>query len=291
MNGMNKNKKLLTTYNEYPCIICRSPGVESYPDLFMLPKNQIMNLPIFDGCDNPTNLPNSSFTVSCDKYCTSIAIECPNPTICGGKYLYIRGCQSTLTQNIQPSVTDSDLDKNNQYCEYDNNFLAYKSNGNPVTLEFIASICLSNIQDPNNKQHCNDYLSPKSKYPISQLKNSCNALRLSKNIPCYKCEDEEKNCYKGSDGSQAYCYKRYMKVGSDNYYVVKGSSNINPYFTNNFCYDDTTTYSLSSFISVPAKRGVCFCSDKDYCNSGNEIYNVKKHLLPVTIFVILLFFF
>uniref|UniRef100_A0A0K0FQR7 Uncharacterized protein n=1 Tax=Strongyloides venezuelensis TaxID=75913 RepID=A0A0K0FQR7_STRVS len=282
----NNNLKPYGNYNsngQYPCIICRSPGVENYPELFLLPKNQIMNLPLLDNCDNPSSLPNSSFFVNCDKYCTNIAIECPDSTACTNKYLYIRGCQNILTQNIQPSITDNDLDKNYQYCEYDSNFLAFKSNGNPVNIEYIASLCLSNIQDPNEKIPCNNYLSNGSKYSISLLKNSCNVLRPSGSFGCYKCQEEERNCHTGSDGSQAYCFKRYMKVGDNKYYIAKGSSNVNPYFTNSSCYDDSTSYSLSPFINVQARSGVCFCSDKNYCNSSE---NIKNAFLKVTIFVI-----
>uniref|UniRef100_A0A0N4ZE94 Uncharacterized protein n=1 Tax=Parastrongyloides trichosuri TaxID=131310 RepID=A0A0N4ZE94_PARTI len=285
-----KKSRVVNGNSQYQCVACRSPYVEYYLDLFMLPQKNIMNLPPSDKCQNPANTQLTNLVVPCDKYCTTIAIANPDYSINSSvpQYLYVRGCQSTLTFNVEPSVTDSDLDSLNQYCEYDSSFYAFKSDGNPISVEYIASLCLTTItSDEKNIEPCNRFLGTgDAEHAISQLRGSCNALRSKKNYACYQCEEEEQNCKKGNDGSQAYCIKRYMKVGDNKYYVKKGSTNINPYFTQSTCFDDASSYSLSSFIDVQARKGVCFCSDKEYCNGGSFFDNsIKSIIIPVTTFI------
>uniref|UniRef100_A0A914Z0X0 Uncharacterized protein n=1 Tax=Panagrolaimus superbus TaxID=310955 RepID=A0A914Z0X0_9BILA len=212
----------------------------------------------FRSCNSSADLGKQ---VSCNGPCLTYIIEDPDEL---GKKLYVRGCQSELSQ-VQTSPNYNNGNGGQHYCEYDENFRRPTSLGTSVQTKILVERCV-NTTLPCNKRinfpgesdqdnNCND----------SKNNNTVNNEALS----CYECEDTNENCKKGKC-SKKYCVKSVAKV-QGTYSTKKFCSNVNPFGTNEVCSAYDLTVTLFNINNIGGHSNICFCKNKQYCNSSTRL--------------------
>uniref|UniRef100_A0A7E4W9L5 DUF753 domain-containing protein n=1 Tax=Panagrellus redivivus TaxID=6233 RepID=A0A7E4W9L5_PANRE len=233
------------------CYDCASPELKSKWHLTMLPLFPDQK---FEQCQNPRN------TTVCNSPCVSYLIEDPTAVEPTKNVLYVRGCLKKFTQNtIQSNQQD--------YCEMDNTLKQVDSLGNSVDAKYKIIVCLNT--DPKS---CN------SDADIAQPPLNCQGpgdATPNNAVPkCYECDSKNGDCKSGSC-SKKYCVKKTTRVGSY-YSTQKYCSDVNPYGISEVCSStDLKQYPFG------VHSDVCFCKDKQFCNSSPSTIVISAFALIV----------
>lgn len=111
-------------------------------------------------------------------------------------------------------------------------------------------------------------------FPDESSTNDCTDSKTNNTInndplSCYECEDTNENCKKGKC-SKKYCVSSTATIHKT-YSTRKFCTDVNPFGSNEMCSSSDIKVTLFNLNNIGGNSNICFCKNKQYCNSSPKL--------------------